>query len=108
MSSIPAAVDPVVAPATPTVVSGIPTGVLASAQSVLNQVQNVAHASVAALSGVVLGVETIVGTLHSMNIDTTGANMQLVGISGGLLVASKVIDSVSWSSILRIFGVSNG
>lgn len=94
---------PLAAPV-PTPGTGIPASVIANAQSVLNQVQNVAHASVAALSSVVLVVESLTEVLHKAGVNTSGADMRLVGISGGLLIASKTVDSVSWSSILRIFG----
>ena len=103
---------PPVAPATPDPVPAaagavsLPTPVVAAASSWLNRVQNTSHAAVAAASALIMGVEAVVQTLHQFNVNTAGADIKLVAAAGGVGMASKVIDSVSWSSILKMFGGS--
>ncbi len=92
---------------TPTPAVSLPAPVVAAASSWLNRIQNTSHATVAAASALIVGVEAIVQTLHQFNIDTNGADLKLVAAAGGVGMASKVIDSVSWSSILKMFGGSS-
>ena len=83
--------------------TAIPAPVLASAQGVLATLQNLAHAILALGAGLVLGTQGVVEILHQLNIDTSGADWRLTAVAGGLLAASKTVDSVSWSSILKTF-----
>jgi hypothetical protein len=89
--------------APPPAPTAIPAGVLASAQGFLATAQNFAHALLAVFSAAVIGVEGVTEVLHQLNIDTSGADWRLTAVAGGLLAASKTVDSVSWSSILKTF-----
>jgi hypothetical protein len=83
----------------------VPQNILDAANSVLKQAQNAAHAALAILAALVLGVQGVVGTIHQISptTNTMGADWRLVLISGGILTASKAVDSASWTSILNGF-----
>ena len=108
-TSTPLQLAPAPAPAPPPVPVVLPANILASATSVLKQAQNAAHALLAVASAVVVAVEAAVEALHQFNVDTSGADWRIVAAAGGILTASKAVDSASWTSLLSNFtGGNNG